>query len=139
MIQLAFIYWVPESPRWLIFKNKHEKALEMLAYYHGGGDISNPTVQYEYREISETIHIEKMMHKQSSYMDFFKTTGNRWRLAILVSLGIISQYSGNALLSNYINLIYEGAGVTSQTQKLAVSLQSFSHARHRDRFHCADT
>lgn len=45
VLQLIFIYWVPESPRWLVFKGKNEQALNMLAYYHAGGDVTNPTVQ----------------------------------------------------------------------------------------------
>ena len=92
----------------------------MLAYYHAGGQVDNATVQFEYKEIRDTIQIEKEVLNESSYLDFFRTKGNRWRLAILISLGIISQYSGNALFSNYINLIYEGAGITSQSQKIAV-------------------
>lgn len=69
----------------------------------------------------DTIRMEAEADTNSSYMDFVKTKGNRWRLAILISLGIISQYSGNALFSNYINLIYEGAGITNQNQKMGVS------------------
>ena len=57
-----------------------------------------------------------------SYLDFFKTKGNRWRLAIIISIGVISQYSGNAVISNYMNAVYEGAGITDQNQKLAVRL-----------------
>lgn len=79
----------------------------MLGYYHAAGDTNNATVQFEYKEISETMALDQEAEKGSSYIDFFKTKGNRWRLAILISLGIISQYSGNALFSNYTNLIYE--------------------------------
>jgi len=121
VFQIAFIYWVPESPRWLIFKGKNEKALQMLSYYHAEGNMDDVTVQFEYKEIRDTIQIEKEVLQESSYMDFFRTRGNRWRLAILISLGIISQYSGNALFSNYINLIYEGAGIKSQSQKIALN------------------
>jgi hypothetical protein len=64
--------------------------------------------------------MEKQARENSSYLDFFKTRGNRWRLAIIISIGVISQYSGNAVISNYANLIYESAGITSQTQKLGV-------------------
>lgn len=55
-------------------------------------------------------------------MDFLRTRGNRYRLAILISLGIISQYSGNALFSNYMNLIYNSMGITNQSQKIPVSM-----------------
>jgi hypothetical protein len=93
----------------------------MLATYHAGGDTNNATVQYQYQEIKETMRIEKEAARATSYVDFVRTKGNRWRLAIIISLGIISQYSGNALFSNYMNTIYEGAGITDQNQKLGVS------------------
>jgi hypothetical protein len=32
-------------------KERYEEALDTLAYYHGNGDQSNATVQFEYREI----------------------------------------------------------------------------------------
>ncbi|KAF1954857.1 general substrate transporter [Byssothecium circinans] len=120
-IQFTFIYWVPESPRWLISKERYDEALNMLAYYHANGDTQNATVQFEYKEMRDTIRLESEANKNSSYLDFLKTRGNRWRLAILISLGIISQYSGNALFSNYINLVYEGAGIKSQNKKMVLS------------------
>lgn len=91
----------------------------MLAKYHGAGDADNVTVQLQYREMKDAIQNRK--ETNSTYLDFFKTRGNRWRLAIIISLGVISQYSGNALFSNYIDIVYEGAGITEQNQKLAVS------------------
>jgi hypothetical protein len=106
----------------LISKERYEEALNTLAYYHAEGDRDNVTVNFEYTEMREAIRMEADAKTNSSYIDFLKTKGNRWRLAILISLGIISQYSGNALFSNYINLVYTGAGITSQDQKMAVSL-----------------
>lgn len=78
-------------------------------------------MQFEYREIRETLELEKEAREKSSYLDFMKTKGNRWRLAIIVSIGLISQYSGNAVFSNYMNLVYNGAGIKDQNQKLGVS------------------
>ncbi|TVY71409.1 Lactose permease [Lachnellula suecica] len=112
---------VPESPRWHIANDRPEEALATLAYYHANGDTQNTTVQFEYQEIKETLRLEFEFKKTSSYMDFLKTRGNRYRLAILLSLGIISQYSGNALFSNYMNLIYNSMGITSQGQKIPLN------------------
>lgn len=109
------------GPRWLISKERYEEALDILAYYHAEGDRENATVNFEYTEMREAIRMEADANSNSSYIDFLRTKGNRWRLAILISLGIISQYSGNALFSNYINLVYEGAGIDSQNQKMGVS------------------
>lgn len=38
LIQLAFLFWIPESPRWLMNKDRHPEALSILAYYHANGD-----------------------------------------------------------------------------------------------------
>ncbi|TPX09452.1 uncharacterized protein E0L32_009340 [Thyridium curvatum] len=121
LIQIIFIFWIPESPRWLLSKDRNEEALAILAKYHANGNTQNATVQFEYREIGETIRMEAEAGNKSSYLDFFKTKGNRWRLAIIISIGVISQYSGNAVISNYMNAVYDGAGITDQNQKLGIS------------------
>jgi sugar porter (SP) family MFS transporter len=121
LIQIIGIWWIPESPRFLANKDRHEEALAMLAKWHAGGNAQDPTVQFEYQEIKETIQMEKTADSTTSYADFLKTRGNRWRLAIIISLGVISQYSGNALFSNYMDTIYTGAGIKDQNQKLGIS------------------
>lgn len=121
LIQGTFIYWVPESPRYHIAKDRHDVALKMLAKYHANGDENNATVQFEFQEIKETLRLEFEASSSSSYLDFFRTKGNRYRFFVLVSLGIFSQWSGNAIISNYASILYDAAGVTDQTQKLGLS------------------
>ena len=120
LVQILFIYWIPESPRYLMSKDRHREALDILAKYHAGGRRHDLLVQFAYRDIKETLKIEQQVERSAGYLDFVRTKGNRWRLAILISLGVISQYSGNALFSNYIDTVYEGAGITDQNKKLAV-------------------
>ncbi|KAK4945933.1 hypothetical protein LTR10_015026 [Elasticomyces elasticus] len=120
IIQLMFIWWIPESPRWMLSKDRNDEAMQMLAKYHADGDETDPTVMFEYAEMKETIRLEFQYQKSSSYLDFIKTKGNRLRLAMIVSLGLISQWSGNALVSYYASIIYEGAGIVGQTQKLGL-------------------
>lgn len=121
LIQLVGIWWIPESPRFLVSKDKPEQALEVLAKHHGGGDPNDALVQFQFREIKEAIQADSEIKRSTRYSDFFRTRGNLWRLAIIISLGVISQYSGNAIFSNYMDVVYQGAGITAQNQKLALT------------------
>ncbi|KAI2636624.1 general substrate transporter [Xylaria nigripes] len=121
LVQIIFIYWIPESPRYLMSQDRHHEALDILAKYHAGGRRHDLLVQFEYRQIRETLKFELQVARSAGYLDFVSTKGNLWRLAILISLGVISQYSGNALFSNYIDTVYEGAGIGDQNTKLAIS------------------
>jgi hypothetical protein len=73
----------------------------MLAKYHADGNINDPIVQFEYAEIKETLRLEFLAKKTSSYLDFFRSKGNRYRFILVISLGVFSQWSGNALFSYY--------------------------------------
>ncbi|KAF9700159.1 hypothetical protein EKO04_001867 [Ascochyta lentis] len=121
VIQLTFIWFIPESPRWLISKERNEEALAILGKYHANGDINNPTVQFEYAEIKETLRIEFQYKKTSSYLDFFKTRGNRYRLLLLASLGLFSQWSGNGLVSYYATDVYKSIGITDADTQLGLN------------------
>jgi len=121
VIQLAFIFWIPESPRWLISKDRNEEALHILAKYHANGDASNPTVQFEYAEIKETLRLEYINRKSSTYLDFLKTKGNRYRLLLLCSLGLFSQWSGNGLVSYYATDVYKSIGITDDDTQLGLN------------------
>lgn len=77
-------------------------------------------VQIEYKEIRETLTLEKEF-EGNGWTELFKTPGNRRRLIILVSLGFFSQWSGNGLVSYYINDVLKGAGVTSDKLVLEIN------------------
>ncbi|KAF1921369.1 general substrate transporter [Ampelomyces quisqualis] len=121
LVQLAFIWVIPESPRWLIAKGRNEEALYILGKYHADGDTSDPTVQFEYAEIKETLRLEFLYQKHSSYLDFFRTKGNRYRLMLLASLGLFSQWSGNGLTSYYATDVYESIGIMDSDTQLGLN------------------
>lgn len=114
----------PESPRWLIANGRNEEARQILADCHAGGDMSAPLLNYECIEIETTIAAEKSAKESASYMDMFRTKGNRWRLAITVSLAIFSQWSGNGVVSYYLALVLTTVGITNVTDQLMINAGS---------------
>lgn len=111
---------LPESPRFLIAKDRHEEALAILAKYHANGDVDDLTVQFEYREIRETLKMEMIAKRTSSYLDFIRTNGNRHRLWIIISASVFGMWSGNAIISVYTSILYEDAGIKSSSARLGV-------------------
>jgi MFS family permease len=65
MMQVALIFFVPESPRFLISKDRRDEARAILIKYHAEGDADSPLVNAEIAQIEETIRIELEASKQS--------------------------------------------------------------------------
>ncbi|EAT84026.2 hypothetical protein SNOG_08858 [Parastagonospora nodorum SN15] len=121
MLQIATVYCLPESPRWLVSKDRDDEAYAILTKYHAEGDDNSLLVQAEMAQIRSTIKIE-MEHSKQSWMDMLRTKGMRRRVLITVFLGLFTQMSGNTLLSYYQNLLFTLMGYTSTYAKTRINI-----------------
>jgi sugar porter (SP) family MFS transporter len=119
LLQLSLLWFVPESPRFLINKDRHEEARAILERFHG--PCSGPEfVQAEYDEICQTIALEKQFSK-AGWKQLWSTKGNRHRLAICIALGFFANTAGNTVLSYYLHQVLTSIGVVSQRKQLEIN------------------
>ncbi|ORY71664.1 general substrate transporter [Pseudomassariella vexata] len=111
IFQVSLIFFLPESPRYLISQDRHEEALKILVKYHGEGDEASEFVKAEMAEIKTTMSIEMDFAKRS-WLDMVNTAGNRRRLAIGALVGVMTQLSGNVVISYYTSDILAMVGYT---------------------------
>jgi Sugar (and other) transporter len=113
--------FLPESPRWLVSKDRHEEAHAILTKYHAEGDENSVLVKAEIAQIRSTIKIELDNSKQS-WLNMVETPGMRRRTYIAIFLGLCTQMSGNSLLSYYTNLLYPLMGYTTAYAKSRINV-----------------
>jgi len=130
ILQLILIWGIPESPRYLVKKGKDERALRILTKYHANGNRDDPLIEFEYNEIKEAIALEERLAKSTSYLQLFNSKGNLKRMRIIIAIAFFSQWSGNGLISYYLNLILDGIGITSALDQTLINgiLQIFNFA-----------
>ncbi|KAF2009645.1 hexose transporter-like protein [Aaosphaeria arxii CBS 175.79] len=127
LIQIIFIFMIPESPRFLISKDRRDEAFAILVKYHAEGNPDSEFVKAEMTQIETTIKIE-LEHSQRSWWEMVATPGMRKRVVIGSFLGLFTQWSGNTLISYYLNDLLKLIGYTNANfkNKLNVGLNSWS-------------
>jgi hypothetical protein len=95
---LTVLSLIPESPRFLISKDRSHEAYQILVTYHAEGDPESEFVRAEMAQIESTIRLE-LEHSKRSWWEMVGTPGMRKRVVVGSFLGLFTQWSGNTLIS----------------------------------------
>src|ERR1700688_1832308 len=98
------MFFLPESPRWLLQRGEREKALAMLARVRGTSEI-----HVELQEIEESL---KKAPESGRFSDLFAPS-IRPALIVGIGLAIFQQITGINTVIYYAPLIIQSAGISS--------------------------
>ncbi|KAF5002533.1 hypothetical protein FGRMN_298 [Fusarium graminum] len=115
LFPITCVFFLPESPRWLIANGRSEEARAMLVKWHANGDENDELVKLEFQQMRNVIEAE--VSNESGWKDLLTSPGNRKRVFILICLGCFSQWSGNGLVSYYLVRVLETVGVTDPKER----------------------
>ncbi|KAJ9664879.1 hypothetical protein H2201_004931 [Coniosporium apollinis] len=113
LVMAAGIWFLHESPRWLMEKDRHEEARVVLQKLHGTGD-NEEFLDLEFREIRDTILADKTRSQMTWRGLLAKPT---WRRRLLLGCGVqaFGQLSGVNVINYYGPRIYELLGIDTGT------------------------
>ncbi|KAI6382224.1 hypothetical protein MCOR25_000813 [Pyricularia grisea] len=121
LIVMVGVFFIPESPRWLMTQGRESEAIDFLVKYHGNNNRESRIVLLEVEEMREGIRQDGIDKVWWDYRPLFFTHSGRWRMAQVLMISIFGQFSGNGL--GYFNtVIFENIGVNTVSQRLGYNL-----------------
>lgn len=122
VILVCGVWFLPESPRWLIEHGKEEAGRAVLTRLHLNSNTSNQgLVERELTQIHQSVASEKQLAVRSWRQLFFS---RQWRYRILLACGLqaMTQCSGANVIQNYGPRLYKTLGLSTSTSLMIIGV-----------------
>ncbi|CAK7232336.1 hypothetical protein SCUCBS95973_008225 [Sporothrix curviconia] len=127
IIVVPTLFFVPESPRWLVLKDRHEEALAILARLEGPGvSVHDPAVTAAFLSISQTLIAERRDKLPIKDVILCRDqTQTLRRLIMSCGTQLMQQFSGVNALGYYLPTLLETSlGYSEEKARLFTAINS---------------
>ena len=111
LVLLVGMYFLPETPRWLVKNDREDEARSVLASTHGSDDID-----------TEVSSIREVLRLDAQRQGRLRDLARRWvrpALVVALLLAIGQQFCGNNAINLYAPTMFTNLGFTTSTSLLA--------------------
>nr|AEE69031.1 Mfs1 transporter [Colletotrichum lindemuthianum] len=115
------VWFIPESPRWLIANDKYERAARFSPPITAKAPSTTQSYSSNSREMVQQIRTDASDKKWWDYSELWNTHSARRRLICVLGMAVFGQVSGNSLTSYYMTAVLENAGIKDEKKVLALN------------------
>lgn len=112
--------FLPRSPRWLAKVDRSEEAIKTLASIQAGGNVDDPLVVAEWKEITEVLALERQAG--TGWRKF--VANGMWRRTVAgISVQAWQQLSGANVMTYYVVYVFQMANLTGNINLVSSGVQ----------------
>ncbi len=120
IISICLLYFIPESPRWLLGKGNYKYAVEVIQVSHV---VSKEDAREKANKIMSGIDIDSPFKGQFRKLFCWKKPMMR-RLAIIVSFAFLVEMGGSSVGTYYLTVVLNQTGIHSNQKVLEINMIS---------------
>lgn len=117
LVVVLTVFFLPESPRWLMANNRREEAVDILAKIRGDLDLRDPKLLIEVEQLEAIV--EASYHKRNNFLSLVR--GGRYsgrlhlgrRVVMGLALQQIQQWTGILAIATWAGTLFSLAGFDS--------------------------
>jgi len=110
VVLIIGLFWLPESPRWLIQHGHYEQAHKVIEKLHSDIGVDADFCEREFDQIKQQIDYEREVTIKSWWTLFTKPSYRR-RLILGIGLQVFLQTTGVNVVNYYQTNLFRGVGI----------------------------